>query len=365
MTKCEAVIGLGFGDCGKGTVVDYLVAREKNTLVVRFSSGQNSGHTVCIAGKRHVFSNFGSGTLRGAPTYWSKFCTVDPVGLSNELHDLKELGVYPRIYINANCPVTTPNDKYANQTNRRDLENGTCGVGVGTTHQREADHYSLTFSDLYNPTVLAIKLRAIAQYYTVSVPNITFLECVDEIKRSSNIILAYKQPEGFSMTIFEGSQGLLLDQKYGFFPNVTRSSTGAQNLPGLTNAYLVTRSYQTRHGNGAMTNEHIPHTLKENPNETNQTNAYQGIFRRSLLDLDLLEYGINKDAWMRNNKSRCWLVITCLDHLEVTPRFTYRGSIVRCASASDFVGRVSDILGIDNVLTNDSPVAESMSIFRR
>ena len=80
----KAVIGLGCGDCGKGITTDYLCSQAKNPLVVRFSGGQQAGHTVVYNGMRHTFSNFGSGTLRGAPTFWSKYCTMDPIGIKNE-----------------------------------------------------------------------------------------------------------------------------------------------------------------------------------------------------------------------------------------------------------------------------------------
>jgi adenylosuccinate synthase len=67
--------------------------------VIRFSGGHQAGHTVVTDDTRHVFSNFGSGTLRGVPTYWSKFCTVEPIGLLNELDALKIKGYNPILYI--------------------------------------------------------------------------------------------------------------------------------------------------------------------------------------------------------------------------------------------------------------------------
>src|SRR5574343_932195 len=104
----KACIGLGFGDEGKGITVDYLASQSPDSLVVRYSGGQQAGHTVCLNGIRHVFSNFGSGSLRGLPTYWSEHCTVDPVGIMNELNILTEQGINPILYIDGNAPVTTP-----------------------------------------------------------------------------------------------------------------------------------------------------------------------------------------------------------------------------------------------------------------
>src|SRR5271157_842973 len=147
MKKSFAVIGLGFGDEGKGLVTDYLCSQLSDPLVIRYSGGQQAGHTVYFNNIKHIFSNFGSGTLRGAPTYWSKFCTVDPVGIVNELNILLEKGIKPLLYIDDECQITTPFDKIFNQTSTNNLNNGTCGVGFGATIQRVEDHYSLTIGD--------------------------------------------------------------------------------------------------------------------------------------------------------------------------------------------------------------------------
>ena len=161
----KAVIGLGFGDEGKGLTTDYLCSLNPNSIVVRFSGGQQAGHTVVIDEKRHVFSNFGSGTLREIPTYWSKYCTMDPIGIINELHKLKKLGINPLLYIDSDVPVTTHYDKWINKNSKTNIENGTCGVGIYQTIKREQDHYSLTFKDLFHPKILNIKLDLIRQYY--------------------------------------------------------------------------------------------------------------------------------------------------------------------------------------------------------
>ena len=79
----KAVIGAQFGDEGKGLVVDYLCSQVENPLVVRFSGGAQAGHTVWHKDKTHIFSHFGSGSLRGASTYWSSTCLTDPIKASN------------------------------------------------------------------------------------------------------------------------------------------------------------------------------------------------------------------------------------------------------------------------------------------
>lgn len=360
----KVVIGLGFGDEGKGLFTDYLCLQSKNPLVVRFSGGQQAGHTVVSDGIRHVFSNFGAGTLQGAPSYFSRFCTIDPIGIVNELSVLLDKGVKPLLFIDANCPVTTPYDVHYNQNNNK---HGSCGVGVGDTINREEHYYSLTFADLFYPWVLETKLKLIQQfYYRVDEIDLSdFLECCDIISHSIYIQKSYSFPDyNYSDFIFEGSQGLLLDKNYGFFPHVTRSNTGPQNVLSLLGhqdleVYLITRAYQTRHGDGPLSNESLPHNISKNPRETNITNQFQGELRYALLDVSLLEYAINKDDYLRTTEKKA-LVITCLDQVKNEYRFTYQNAIVYCKNETEFVGKIATLLNLKTVYLSASEDSKNM-----
>lgn len=342
----DIVLGLGFGDEGKGLTTSFLCNQNKiankKSLVVRFSGGQQAGHTVTHNGKRHVFSNFGSGTLQGNATYWSEYCTFSPIGVLNEYNALKEIkGLTPELYVNPLSPVTTPFDKHFNCTTEKKRNHGSCGVGVGATIQRQEDYYKLFVQDLFHPGVLYQKLMNIKYYYeqmgfSTNVDLGDFLYVIDKVK---DIITVDNGDimKGISL-IFEGSQGILLDQDFGFFPNVTRSNTTSKNafelikkhqLPynpinlqypsNAINIYYITRAYQTRHGNGFMTNENISAELKltNTEDETNVTNEYQGDFRKSVLDLDLLKYALQCDSNFSSG-ARKNLVITCIDQVGET-----------------------------------------------
>lgn len=376
MTNC-AVIGLGFGDEGKGVVTDYLCSQFSNPLVIRFTGGHQAGHTVVDGDKRHIFSNFGSGTLKGHPTFWSKFCTVDPPAIINELNLLvSEVGPFqPQLFVDSDCPITTPYDKFYNRQTESSNQHGSCGVGFGATIEREEKHYSLHFSDLFYPEIFKIKYQMIAEYYRELCPinsmhedifdtdlfkdmNSNFLYACEQLPKLNFIEQRTLESIFCSDYVFEGSQGLLLDQNFGFFPHVTRSNTGSANAVSIVGTniaayYLVTRAYQTRHGNGPMTNEKRSHTIMADTNETNVDRKWQGKFRRSLLDVDLLEYAINKDKNIAISKNKT-LVITCLDHISKY-RFTHKGNIVDCANEEEFVTKIADILEIENVMTNNSP----------
>ena len=334
--KHMVVIGLGFGDEGKGVVTDYLTGSCGGSVAVaRFSGGHQAGHTVEYNNIRHVFSNFGSGSLRGVPTIWSKFCTIDPVGICRELKVLRSKGIEPILYIDPACPITTPYDKMANTSCKTTINNGSCGVGFGATIEREEKLYSLLAGDLFYPSVFERKLSLIRSNYYKADGSIfwekSFLEYCKQLLKERNIQI---RPYTAERIAFEGSQGLMLDKNIGFFPHVTRSNTDLTNIKKLgynPQVYLVTRAYQTRHGNGPMTNEDIPHNIIRDPKETNVTHQYQGEFRISMLDANLLKY-----AYYRSGIKECTLCITCLEHVDGEYKFTFNGQIFSYKNAVDF-----------------------------
>ena len=383
--KLLAVVGVCYGDEGKGLTVDYLCSQNPNSLVIRYSGGPQAGHTVCCNGMRHVFASFGSGTLRGIPTYISHHCVIDPAAIIKEYKVLKEYGISPELIIDERCPIITPYDIAHSADNIKFSKNGTCGVGIGSTYKREQDLYSLTFNDIFYPSVLKIKLNLIKDYYTGSIDVgfikdehlQSFLEACDILKGSVVSKPFVEKCRGMpeipkcDTYIFEGSQGLLLDKNIGFFPHVTWGNTGSKNIVELCGTediefYLVTRAYQTRHGNGPMTNGDIPHNIQNNPNETNKLHTHQGVFRKSLLDLNLIHYGMSKDFVIRNAKKKT-LVITCLDHIknskvlfEDTYRFVVADSVCRSYNENEFIGKISKILEIPDVLVSSSDESKNM-----
>lgn len=359
------VIGAGFGDEGKGMFVDYLCSQHKNSIVIRFSGGQQAGHHVVTHEKSHVFSNFGSGTLKEVPTFWNKHCTIDPEGILNELKILQEIGIDPVLYIDPKCPVTTPFDKSHNQTFQY-TKNGTVGVGVGATLEREEKYYSLLAEDLFFNSALKMKTELIQHYYSekgLKGDIDLFFRCCNKLLSIENIKIRKPDLKKYDNHIYEGSQGLLLDQNIGFFPHVTRGNTGTKNLRKLSNdsnVHYVTRAYQTRHGRGPMTNEHIPHNIKENPYEQNGDHQYQGKFRKALLDLDLLRYGIKKD----NAKFNKHLVITCLDLIQDEFRFTDKQEVVNCDNENNFTLEIAKRLKIYNVFLSKSPISTKIISYK-
>lgn len=367
MSFHTAVIGIGFGDEGKGRVVDDLCANAARPLVVRFSGGHQAAHHVVLPdGREHVFASFGSGTLRGAPTFWSHFCPVNPPAFLLEREILHSKDVAPVIEIDARCPITTPYDIARNRkAGTPTLDHGSCGVGIFATWQREQDGYHLWFEDLFHPTALRHKLDMIAAYSGFYIPgeHDRFRDFCDRLTRAPNVLLSRglahflsrHDPIRDADVIWEGSQGLLLDAEYGFFPHVTPSRTGTPHIRALLGQdpdeiRLVTRAYHTRHGNGPMGAE-VPHAIAVNPWERNAEEWPQGAFRRTLLDLDLVRYAVGKDAGVRDARPRV-LVVTCMDLMDQEHRYVEGGEIRTASSERAFVSAICNAAGASRLLVS-------------
>ena len=386
----EIVFGTGFGDEGKGITTDYFankyVKLGLDPIVIRFSGGQQCGHNVVLPdGRSHIFSSFGSGTLRGCRTYIAETCTIDPICIINEANVLIEKGFKPRLIIDPYARVTTPYEVYANQNDAENIENGSCGKGIWATIKRELAGYSIWAMDFKYPDILAAKMENLSKWYGIRLQLDRFYECCELIRNHYEIrILSDENDELESPIIMEGSQGLLLDQTHGFHPNTTPSNTGLDNIHTLLNKYMalnsgrdlgmigsydvncVTRAYQTRHGNGFMTNLNKGNNIKENPYEINQTNQFQGNFKRSILDLDLYNYGLQRHGI--NTHRNFNLFITNLDQVEDAWSFTLNGKIHHFNDERDFIIGIVDGLNMTNpgyefgnrVFLSHSPVSDNI-----
>lgn len=317
--KTSIVLGLCFGDEGKGSTTSFL-SSSPATLVVRFNGGHQAGHTVVKNGYRHVFSSFGAGTLNGAHTYWSEYCTFCPVTFFNERNSLVSAGYRPTFLIHPLSMVTTPFDKEWNQKTEKNLLHGSVGVGFGATIARHTETpYKLFVVDLFYKPLLIHKLYQIAKYYGVENPKEQINNFLLYINTSHYILRTLSEiKDSYKNIVFEGAQGIMLDMDFGFFPNVTRSNTTSKNafqiikdndLP-MPTVYYVMRSYLTRHGNGFMPNETAELSF---PDKTNITHEFQGSFRQGYHSSQMLDYALRVDFTFSINAIKTCLVVTCMD----------------------------------------------------
>lgn len=374
MKGADVVIGSNFGDEGKGLLVDALAAQAGgDALVVRYNGGAQAGHTVTLAdGRRHVFSHFGAGTLAGAPTWLSRFFVAHPILFGREWAALAGLGVVPKVAIDPDAPVTTPHDMAVNQaveTARGAARHGSVGVGFGEALERGLrPDFALTVRDLADERLLRHRYREIGRRWLpqrlaalkvepAHLPDLAALEdrWVTDCHRFLDAV-QWAGPEILGKAthpIFEGAQGLLLDQDFGFFPHVTRSNTGLRNVAELAAAagiahlrvFRPTRAYLTRHGAGPLPGE-LPGTPWPGIiDPTNREHTYQGRLRFAWLDLDLMARAVAWDeAAAAGVKLETTAVVTCLDQVGAAVPVVLDGRRTTIAR-EDLPARVAAVLG--------------------
>lgn len=300
MTLHYVVIGMNYGDEGKGLVTDALVRRNRIEQVVRYCGGAQAGHTVVVKDnnavtKRHVFHTFGSGTFAGARTLLTNHFVFNPFLLLEEAIELQSKVDFtlPQIKRSVGTPETIIYDIAINQWAeycRGGARHGSCGIGINETLQREAAGYTVrefdpsrkSFAQIWNEWVpLRLKQLGIewpSPKQLDSMPsNLSWLRTLltshspegQEIARNRICDQAFKfadpvlpaRSHFHSPSVFEGSQGMMLDKTYGAFPHVTNASVGLDNVLSILSTLdewsevqpvFVTRPYATRHGAGPL-----------------------------------------------------------------------------------------------------------------
>jgi adenylosuccinate synthase len=358
------VIDLGFGDAGKGGVTDFLVRDRAAGLVVRFNGGAQAGHNVVTDdGRHHTFSQFCSGSfVPGVRGLLGPEFILHPLGMMVEEEHLRTQGVedgWSRTLIDERARVITPYQQAMNRIRellRGDLHHGSCGVGIGECvgDSIEFPEDTIRAEDLRKPVILREKLEAQrsrkiqelhAQFSDGKSPHGANRLALQEETRifedsslqnrvlsawaafSSRAYIVGQETTAATIAdepriVFEGAQGVLLDQDWGFHPHTTWSDCsprGALQLAGKRKVEVlgVTRSYSVRHGAGPFPTEGLAPSLAE---AHNTDEGWQGSFRTGPLDGVLLRYACDTAAPIDG------IVITHLDHLHED------GSTVICSA---------------------------------
>lgn len=349
MKKAYAVIGTNFGDEGKGLMTDLFCRTDGSVINIRSNGGAQAGHTVCTNdGKRHIFSHIGSGCFAGADTYLSEYFILNPMLFSKEVNDLgNNIG---NIFIDRRCMVTLPCDMLLNQfaeTIRGNGRHGSCGVGIFETIVRSRDRrYSFDYGYVLKEgrnTVRSMINRINVEYCKkraeeLSITGSTEKDMMDilgnDILTENYLDDLYTMAamcrdadeqiiEKYDTAVFEGSQGLMLDQnRDDYFPNLTPSNTGMKNIRTIldrlekrdTEICYVTRSFFTRHGAGRFDTESKAFAEKyELYDKTNAPNEYQGVFRYGWFDLPEFMASLALDRKYIAEGERTAIAVTHLD----------------------------------------------------
>ena len=331
MSRALVVVDLGYGDAGKGTTVDWLVRRYGGAAcsVVRFNGGPQAEHNVVLpGGVRHGFSTWGSGTLAGAPTHLARHVLVNPLNAYAEAEGLRRVGVrrpFEFLSVDERCPIITPWHVGVNQVReqwRVGGRHGSCGQGVGATMEDVLAGTALRVADLEGPPMRLLARLAEVQEAKEAVLMSEFgagvrdapawaeffpgdpralLEWYRGFVASVHVVRAGTAPWRAETVVFEGAQGVLIDQTHGDAPHNTWSDCTFRNAedelleadwPGDVVRLGVTRTYMVRHGPGAMPTESARLTEALLPEPHNQTNLWQGWFRRGFADFPSLQRAV-------------------------------------------------------------------------
>ncbi len=328
MKRAIITVGLGFGDEGKGATVDYLTRLYDADLVVRYSGGSQAGHNVQLPdGARHTFSQFGAGTLaetsRPCRTFLGPNVVIDPPALGREADHLAELGVREPLRlltIHPHCLVATFWHRMLNQMRelaRGNARHGSCGQGIGEARAYWLEHGrdAVFAGDLLDVHVLREKVELLRQRTLLKMQDLVDRISGDHLSgpalwdlttesvgrelcecMANGPAISAAAPE-WRTVIFEGAQGVLLDEYRGFHPHTTWSTVTAHHAWELVSkmdveavAVLgITRAYTTRHGEGPLpTYSAVLTDRLTDPG--NPTNPWQGSLRCGWLDMPLLRY---------------------------------------------------------------------------
>lgn len=369
--KCIAIIGMNYGDEGKGHMTNYFSGPD--CLNVRFNGGAQAAHAVQLSDDRgHIFHHFGSGSLVGARTLLASKFIVNPILFSEEFSELTSKMTMREIFIDPRCRVTTHYDMLVNSfTSNFNKANNTTGVGINETIERSRyRQLRISMRDLidkgenelkgiletieneyvpYRIKKLNLPYKEYLKYYKkrVTDTNRTIEQFLNVIKfmightvlwPDDNLIEKFiAKDRSNRYIVFEGGQGMLLDQsRIELMPFLTRSSTGIRNVLYILNTIkndidlnvcLVTRSYVTRHGDGPLKDEFkLPYG---NISElSNLDNAFQGKMRYGLFNthwyhkaIEETNDSIAKKLSPNMKRIKVSTAITCLDHVYIDSKY--------------------------------------------
>ena len=313
----DVLLGLQWGDEGKGKIVDVLTP--KYDVVARFQGGPNAGHTLEFNGKKFVLRSIPSGIFQGGQTnIIGNGVVLDPALFKGEAEDLVKAGydLTKNLFISKKAHLILPTHRVldaAYEAAKGDAKVGTTGKGIGPTYTDKISRNGLRVGDIlenFEAKYAAAKarheeiLRNMNYSYDIAEMEAKWLEGIEYLKNfrliDSEQMINDLINEGKSV-LCEGAQGSLLDVDFGSYPFVTSSNTvcaGACTGLGVApntkaNVYGITKAYCTRVGSGPFPTELFDEVGAEMRDRGHEYGAVTGRERRcGWIDLVALKYTI-------------------------------------------------------------------------
>lgn len=317
----DLLLGLQWGDEGKGKIVDVLTA--DYDIVARFQGGPNAGHTLKFDGIKHVLRTIPSGIFHpNSKNIIGNGVVIDPVVFKQELTGLEQfdLDYQSKIFISKRAHVILPTHRLldaASEAAKGKAKIGSTLKGIGPTYMDKTGRNGFRFGDFERPNwkekyreLVRKHQDIIAQYevdisYDLEQLEAEFFESVEVLRElkfiDSEAYLNSAQEDGKSI-LAEGAQGTLLDIDFGTYPFVTSSNTtaaGACNGLGIApnkigEVFGIFKAYTTRVGNGPFPTELFDETGDKMAENGNEFGAVTKRPRRcGWLDLVALKYAVD------------------------------------------------------------------------
>ena len=346
----DVLLGLQWGDEGKGKIVDFLAP--KYDVVARFQGGPNAGHTLEFNGIKHVLHQIPSGIFReDIVNIIGNGVVLDPVILKREIQDLAKFNIdlKKNLFISKKAQIITPTHRMldaAYEKSKGDEKIGSTLKGIGPTYQDKIGRLGLRIGDSLLPTFnskyqkLQQHHKNILEFYQTDVETTAlddeFFEAIDFLQQFNIIDSEYLINDYLRQgkkILAEGAQGSLLDIDFGSYPFVTSSSTtcaGACTGLGIApsqigEVYGIFKAYCTRVGSGPFPTELHDQTGELMRKEGAEFGATTGRPRRcGWLDLPALKY-----ATMINGVTQLLMmkadVLNIFEELEVCSSYLVDG----------------------------------------
>lgn len=318
--KVDVLLGLQWGDEGKGKIVDVLAPQYQ--VVARFQGGPNAGHTLEFDGFKHVLHQIPSGIFRSdIKNIIGNGLVLDPIVLKKEIEGLAKfnLSIHKNLFISKKAAVILPTHRLldaAYEQAKGAAKIGSTLRGIGPTYQdkvarqglRMGDILSVDFQEKYNRLVEQHKvILAFYNYdYETTLPEaeVAFFEATEFLKQFTFVDSEYVVNEALEAgqtVLAEGAQGSLLDIDFGSYPFVTSSTTttaGACTGLGIApqrigEVYGIFKAYCTRVGSGPFPTELLDEVGEKMRQEGREFGSTTGRPRRcGWMDLPALKYTI-------------------------------------------------------------------------
>ena len=320
--KLDVVLGLQWGDEGKGKIVDVLA--NNYPVVARFQGGPNAGHSIHFEGKKFVLHTIPSGVFRdGSVNFIGNGVVIDPIIFKEECLAIEAMGVpvRERVVIADRAHLILPTHRIIDAASEAAKGKGKIGStlkGIGPTYMDKTGRNGLRVGDILTPNFKErfqylknkhiIYLKQYDFEYDASENEQKWLDAIEYMKQFEIVDGAYRVNgylSGGKSVLAEGAQGTLLDVDFGSYPFVTSSSTacaGACTGLGVSphcigRVYGVFKAYCTRVGSGPFPTELFDETGEELRQKGFEFGATTGRPRRTgWLDLPALKYAILVDG---------------------------------------------------------------------